>query len=92
MHDFAAAQASCEAGIIIGLTAGTEAAVAELARATGARIERTAAISPDSAAFTVRATGPDEVCVAVVDELRRDARVRFVERDARRTVRRGANQ
>jgi hypothetical protein len=86
-HDRAAAQTSCETAIVVGLTPRTTEAVAEVERATGARIERGAAISTDAAAFTVRAPGPETACLAVIERLRSDARVRFVEIDARRNVR-----
>jgi hypothetical protein len=85
-HHDATAQTECESGIVVGLTPRTMDAVAELERATGARIERGAAISTDAAAFTVRAAGAAPECQAVVELLRRDLRVRFVEPDARRSV------
>lgn len=91
-HYDAAAQTECESGIVVGLTPGTMDAVAEVERATGARIERAAAISADAAAFTVRASGAAAQCQAVVERLRRDLRVRFVEPDTRRNVRPAVGQ
>jgi len=88
----AAGAASCEAAIVIGLTANTDAALADIAGATGARFERGAAISDTTAAFVVRAQGADAVCAAVVERLRGDPRVRFVEPDARRSVRQEADR
>jgi len=84
--------ASCEAAVVIGLTARTDAALTDVAAATGARFERGAAISDNTAAFVVRAQGADAVCAAIVERLRNDARVRFVEPDARRSVRHEADR
>src|SRR5262245_53039827 len=80
----AAAAATCEAAIVVGTTANTDAALADVAAATGARFERGAAISGNTAAFVVHARGADDVCAAVVERLRGDPRLRFVEPDARR--------
>jgi len=87
LHDAANAQPECEIGIVVGLAASTADAIKDAAHATGARIERGAAISSDAAAFTVRAPGAETACLAVIERLRSDARVRFVELDARRNAR-----
>jgi hypothetical protein len=87
LHDVANAQPECEVGIVVGLTASSADAVSDTGRATGARIERGAAISSDAAAFTVRAPGAETACLAVIERLRNDARVRFVELDERRNAR-----
>jgi hypothetical protein len=89
-QDAANAQPECEVGIVVGLGASTADAIADTAdaaHATGARIERGAAISTDAAAFTVRAPGAESACLAVIERLRNDARVPFVEVDVRRNVR-----
>jgi hypothetical protein len=86
LHDAANAQPECEVGIVVGLEASTADAITDAAHATGARIERGAAISTEAAAFTVRAPGAETACLAVIERLRNDARVRFVEVDVRRNT------
>ena len=88
LDDFASAQPKCETNVIIGLTPDTDEAIAEIARATAATIERVAEISAEAAAFAVSTAGADSECSAVIERLRGDSRVRFVELDTRR----GASQ
>lgn len=92
MQELAEAQPVCEAAVIVGLTPSADDAIADVARTTGSRIERVAAISTDAAAFTVHTPGADNACLAVIERLRNDARIRYVEIDVRRDARQVVGQ
>jgi hypothetical protein len=80
--------AACSVPVLVTFsTAPDDALFAELARASGARLEPRSAITATLYAVTVGADGPDSACAAALERLRSSPRVRSVEPDARRGVR-----
>ncbi|HUQ51841.1 MAG TPA: hypothetical protein VM692_06435 [Gammaproteobacteria bacterium] len=60
------------------------ALVADLGRASGARLELVRTMTTNLHLFSVTAPGPQADCLAAVERLRADARVRSVDVDQRR--------
>jgi hypothetical protein len=78
---------SCEARVIVALLPSPDdALVADLARVSGARLELVRAMTSNLHLFTLTASGPEPVCSAAIERLRRDPRVRSVDLDQRRSV------
>ena len=77
----------CALRIIVTLpSAPDEALVADLDRVSGARLELLRTMTPSLHLFSLEAQGPETECDAAVERLRRDPRVRAVDRDERRQI------
>ena len=77
----------CELRVIASLPSAPDAALlADLGRSSGSRLELASAIGANLYALTLTTAGPAEQCRAAMERLRRDARVRSVEVDARREI------
>lgn len=77
---------TCALRLIVGLEGAPDRALlADLGRASGARLEIVSVISPDRLyVLSLTADGAASECGAAADRLRRDARVRSVDVDTRR--------
>jgi hypothetical protein len=62
------------------------ALVADLGRVSGARLELVRSMTTNLHLFALSAPGPQADCVAAVERLRGDARVRSVDVDQRRQI------
>jgi hypothetical protein len=60
--------------------------VAELGRASGARLELVRSLTTNLHLFSLMAPGAEADCVAAIERLRRDPRVRSVDLDQRRQI------
>ena len=81
----AAAAAGCNARIIVGFHARTEApAIAALAMSHSLTLDVVERLLPDLYVLDLSAPGGDPACATAVEQLRADARVRSAELDARR--------
>ncbi len=60
--------------------------VADLGRASGARLELVRTMTPNLHLFSVSAPGAEAECMAAIERLRRDPRVRSVDLDQRRQI------
>ena len=60
--------------------------VADLDRASGARLELVRTMTPNLHLFSLTAPGAEAECVAAIERLRRDPRVRSVDIDQRRQI------
>jgi hypothetical protein len=84
----ASAAASCELPVIVAFASPpTDAVLADLGRASGARLEDAASLTTNIYSLTLRADGEEAVCRDAVERLRGDARVRSVDLDERRQIR-----
>lgn len=85
--DAALAQnAGCTARVIVRFTTEPDGAwFASLGRAYSLELEPVEAITNEIRVYTLRGAGSDD-CVAAIDRLRRDERVRSVDLDARREL------
>jgi hypothetical protein len=80
--------ASCTLALLVTFAAPPdERLFAELARASGARLESPAAITPTLYSVTLAAEGAEPACTAALGRLQADRRVRSAELDARRGIR-----
>ena len=81
-----AAASGCSQPIIVAFVAApSEALFSELERTSGSRFEARTALTPTLYALTVGADSSQMACAAAVEQLRRDARVRSVDFDERRS-------
>ena len=82
-----AQSAECTARVIVRLAPRpTDALLADLQRANALELEPQGEITDDLRVYVLRVAGSDEDCVAAIDRLRRDERVRSVDLDARRQL------
>jgi hypothetical protein len=82
-----AQQAACSVRVIVRLATEPDAALlADLERANAVELEPLSAITADLRVYALRAAGPDDECRDAIERLRRDARVRSVDIDARREL------
>jgi len=82
-----AQEGKCSVQVVVRHAAEPDSALlAELGRANGLELEAVGVITRDVRVYTLRATGTNEDCIAAMDRLRRDERVRSVDLDARRGV------
>ena len=78
---------NAECRVIARFTASPDSALlSDLERTNAVEIEPLAAITDDLRVYRLRAVGQDEDCVAAIERLRRDDRVRSVDLDARREL------
>jgi hypothetical protein len=74
----------CSLPVIVGfVTAPNAALLVDIGRANALELDPLGAITNDVQAYTLRAAGSDD-CADAIARLRRDARVRSVDIDARR--------
>jgi hypothetical protein len=86
-RDEIASAPSCALRIIVTLqSAPDEALVDDLDRVSGARLELLRTMTSNLYLFSLEGQGPEPECDAAVERLRRDPRVRAVDRDERRQV------
>ncbi len=79
--------AGCSVQAIVALQAAPEPAlVAELGRVSGARLELVRTMTTNLHLFSLSAPGPESECMAAIERLRRDSRVRSVDIDQRRQI------
>jgi hypothetical protein len=77
----------CSVQVIVALrSAPEESVVADLGRASGARLELVRTMTSNLHLFSLTAPGSAEECTAAIERLRRDARVRSVDLDERRRI------
>jgi hypothetical protein len=77
----------CSVRVIAGLAGTPDAAMlAELSRASGARLELIRSMTSGLYLLSLSAAGPDSDCMAAIERLRSDARVRSVDVDERRSI------
>lgn len=75
----------CSVRVIAGLNSAPDAALlADLSRASGARLELIRTMTSDLHLLSLEAPGPESECMAAIERLRGDARVRSVDLDERR--------
>ena len=78
---------NAECSVIARFATEPDAALlADLERKNAVELEPLAAITDDLRVYRLRAVGQDEDCVAAIERLRRDDRLRSVELDARRQL------
>jgi hypothetical protein len=86
-RDDAREPAGCSLQAIVALQqAPVPSFVADLSRASGARLELVRTMTSDIHLFSLTAPGPEAECVAALERLRRDPRVRSVDLDQRRQI------
>jgi hypothetical protein len=79
--------ADCSVQVIVALQLDpTPSLVADLGRASGARLELVRTMTTNLHLFSLAAAGADAECVAAIERLRRDPRVRSVDLDQRRQI------
>jgi hypothetical protein len=77
----------CSMHVIAGLTSAPDAALlADLSRVSGARLELIRSMTSGLHLLSLEAAGPDSDCMAAIEKLRSDARVRSVDLDERRRI------
>jgi hypothetical protein len=77
----------CSVQVIVALQSAPDASVvADLGRASGARLELVRGMTSNLHLFSLTAPGPAAECAAAIERLRRDARVRSVDLDERRGI------
>jgi hypothetical protein len=82
-----AREPTCSVQVIVALQSSPDSAlVADLGRASGARLELVRAMTSNLHLFSLTAAGPQAECNAAMERLRRDARVRSVDLDQRRQI------
>ena len=85
--DAAAPGGSCSVQAIVALQVAPEPAlIAELGRVSGVRLELVRTMTTNLHLFSVNAPGPESECMAAIERLRRDPRVRSVDLDQRRQI------
>jgi hypothetical protein len=83
-HD---APSGCSVRVIAGLTSNPDAALlADLSRVSGARLELVRSMTSGLHLLSLQAAGPNAECMAAIERLRSDARVRSVDLDERRRI------
>lgn len=83
----AAVDTGCSVQAIVALQAAPEPAlVAELGRVSGARLELVRTMTTNLHLFSLNVPGPEAECIAAIERLRRDARVRSVDIDQQRQI------
>ena len=79
--------ADCSVQAIVALQQGpTPSLVADLGRASGARLELVRTMTSNLHLFSLTAPGAEAECTAAIERLRRDPRVRSVDLDQRRQI------
>jgi hypothetical protein len=77
----------CSVRVIAGLASTPDAALLEdLSRASGARLELIRDMTSGLHLLSLQAAGPDSECMAAIERLRGDPRVRSVDLDQRRQI------
>jgi hypothetical protein len=77
----------CSVRVIVGLAGAPDAGLlGDLSRASGARLELVRTMTSGLHLLSLEAAGPDSECMAAIEKLRSDARVRSVDLDTRRTI------
>jgi hypothetical protein len=80
-----AARAACTVNVIVGLQSEPSGALlADLGRASGARLELVRTMTSNLHLLALSAAGAEPECAAAIERLRRDPRVRAVDVDTRR--------
>ena len=83
-HD---APSGCSVRVIAGFTSPPDAALlADLSRASGARLELIRDMTSGLHLLSLQAAGSDSECMAAIERLRSDTRVRSVDLDERRRI------
>jgi hypothetical protein len=86
-RDEAFASPSCSLRVIVTLESSPDdALIADLGRASRARLELVRTMTSNLHLFTLAADGPEQECAAAIERLRRDPRVRAVDLDQRRQI------
>lgn len=86
-RDDAREPAGCSVQVIVALQQGpVPSLVAELGRASGARLELVRTMTTNLHLFSLTAAGAEAECMAAIERLRRDPRVRSVDLDQRRQI------
>ena len=81
------APAGCSVSVIAAFTSAPDAALLEdLSRAIGARLGLIRDMTSGLHLLSLQAAGPDSECMAAIERLRSDPRVRSVDLDARRKI------
>jgi hypothetical protein len=82
-----AQEVGCSVRVIVRLASEPDAPLlADLERANAVALDPVSSITSDLRVYTLRASGSDDDCAAAIERLRRDARVRSVDVDARREL------
>jgi hypothetical protein len=82
-----AQNAECSERVIVRFNSeADDALLADLERVNALELEPLSAIAADLGVYALRAFDSADGCSAAIDRLRRDARVRSVDRDARREL------
>ncbi|HEY3515987.1 MAG TPA: hypothetical protein VGL98_02990 [Gammaproteobacteria bacterium] len=82
-----AQERKCSVQVIVRHAAEPDSALlADLGRTNALELEPVGVITRDVRVYTLRAPGTNDDCIAAMDRLRRDERVRSVDLDARRGV------
>src|SRR5262245_57866371 len=82
-----AQESKCSARVIVRHAAEPDSALlADLGRTNALELEPVGVITRDVRVYTLRADGTSDVCIAAIDRLRRDGRVRSVDLDERRRL------
>lgn len=82
-----AATSTCSLRVIVALDAAPDAALlADLSRVSGARLELIRTMTSNLHLLALEAQGDDSACMAAMERLRGDPRVRSVDVDARRRI------
>ena len=77
----------CSVQVIVRHAAEPDGALlADLGRTNALKLEPIGVITRDLRVYTLRAAGTNDDCIAAMDRLRRDDRVRSVDLDARRGI------
>lgn len=86
-RDDAREPTGCAVQVIVALQSAPDATVvAELGRASGARLELVRTMTSSLHLFSLTAPGPAAECTAAIERLRRDSRVRSVDLDQQRRI------
>ena len=86
-RDEVASTPTCALRVIVTLqSAPDDALVADLGRASGARLELVRTMTSNLHLFSLTAPGAEAECMAAIERLRRDPRVRSVDLDQRRQI------
>ena len=81
----AATAGDCSARILVGFVAAADATVvAAVAQAAAVRLTIVSRLLPDLYVLDLSSDGPDSACVAALERVRADARVRAADLDTRR--------
>src|SRR5262245_30594382 len=80
-----AQEAKCSVQVIVRHAAEPDSdLLAELGRTNALELEPVSVITRDVRVYTLRAAGTNDDCIAAIDRLRRDERVKSVDLDVRR--------